>query len=68
MTNIICYKTKEKFYGNDTFLAYYSYKDTAEIKAEIDKLNSEKPATLKNGQPIDWNKVLYFFMSAQEEM
>ena len=68
MTNTICYKMKEKFYGEDTFLVYYSYKDIAEIQAEVDRLNTEKPAALKNGKLIDWNKVDYFFVSAQEEM
>lgn len=77
MTNTICYKTKEPVYYNkgtkwerthDTFLAYYTYKNDAEAQAEADRLNAEHPATLWNGEKIDWTKIDYFFVNKQEEM
>jgi hypothetical protein len=52
----------------DTFLAYYTYKNDEEAKAEAERLNAEKPATLWNGQPIDWTKIDHFFVNKQEEM
>lgn len=66
--NTINYKVKTPFYGCTEFLAYYTHKTAEEAKAEADKLNSEKPAKLWNGKPIDWNEVEYFFASEQEEM
>ena len=77
MTNTICYKTKEPTYYNkgtkwektcDEFLAYYTCKNDKEAQEEVKRLNAEKPATLWNGEPIDWTKIDYFFVNKQEEM
>ena len=68
MANVVCYKTKTKRYGNDEYLAYYSYKTVEEIEREVEELNTNKPATLWNGVAIDWNNVAYFFIDKQEEM
>ena len=62
--NTICYKMKT----GDEFLAYYTYKNDEEAKNEAEKLNTEKPAKLWNGQPIDWEKIDHFFVNKQEEM
>lgn len=70
--NTICYKTKEPTYYNkgtkyettcDTFLAYYTYKNDEEAQEEAKRLNTEKPATLWNGEKIDWTKIDYFFVN-----
>lgn len=77
MTNAVCYKLKtphiinkgtayEKRY--DTFLAYESYKPFDEVECEVEYLNRTKPAKLWNGEPIDWNKVDYFYVNRQEAM
>ena len=77
MMNTICYKTREPVYYNkgtkwektcDHFLAYYTYKNDADAQAEVDKLNTEHPDKLWNGEPIDWAKIDHFFVNKQEEM
>ena len=77
MTTTICYKTKEPTVYNkgtayesqcDTFLAYYTYKDMKEAQQEVDTINSQRPGTLFNGEPIDWTAIDHFFVSQQEEM
>lgn len=74
---VICYKTTEPTYYNkgtkyektcDTFLAYYTYKTVEEAQTECDKLNTEHPEKLWNGERIDWTKIAYFFVSEQEEI
>ena len=65
---VICYKVRKPMFSVDTFLAYYTYKSVEEAEAECEQLNSEKPAKLWNGNPVDWNNVEYFFASRQEEM
>lgn len=77
MTNAVCYKLKtphiinkgtafEKQY--DTFLAYETYKALEEVEKEVATINETKPARMWNGEPIDWNKVDYFFVNTQERM
>ena len=77
MAIAICYKMKEKVYYNkgtkserthDTFLAYYTYKSKEEAQKDVDEINRTHPAEEKNGTPIDWNKVDYYFVNEQEEM
>jgi hypothetical protein len=62
-TNTICYRT----YDGNEYLAYYTYKNTVEAQAEADRLNTERPATLFNGEKVDWNRVKEFFVHRQEE-
>lgn len=61
---VICCKMKD---GNE-YLAYYTYKTKEAAQEEVNKLNTEKPAHLFNGEAIDWNKVDYYFVDEQEEM
>ena len=52
--------------SNDTFLAYYTFKTIEEAQKEVDELNSTHPTHLPNRQPIDWEKIEYFFVDEQE--
>lgn len=70
---IICYKVKvPKVYDNgstsDHFLSHYFYDTFEEAEKEAQRLNTEKPERLFNGQKINWNWVDYFYASVQEEM
>lgn len=60
----ICYKTVK----GDTYLAYYTYKTEQQAQAEVDNLNTNRPAKLWNGEHIDWTNVVEFFVYTQEEM
>lgn len=75
MINTICYKTKNPIVYNagtpyekteSFFLSYFSYAPRAEVEAEAERLNTEKPKQLWNGQKIDWDKIDYFYADAQE--
>lgn len=77
MMTVVCYETKEPVFYNKgteyerthtTFLSYYTYATIEQAQIEVDRLNTEKPATLQNGQTIDWAKVKRFFVSQQENM
>ena len=68
MKTVICYETKNPMFGRNNFLAYYTNKNLEAGQAEAEKLNTEKPEKLFNGQPIDWNNVEYFFINKQGEM
>ena len=68
MKTVICYKTKTPMYGDDKFLAYYTYKTVRDAQIEAEQLNAEKPARLITGAPINWDLVDYFYASEQEEM
>lgn len=62
---VICYKDLET---NDSYLAYYTYGKTLEqAKAEADRLNTEKPEFLWNGELAHCDKRIYF-AQMQEEM
>lgn len=74
---VVCYKTKEPVIYNegtryekryDTFLAYYSYEQPSAAERAVEKLNTEHPAKLWNGEPIDWNFIDYFYVDEQEPM
>lgn len=74
---VICYKTINPVYYNkgtkwektcDTFLAYYTYKTREAAEQEVAEMNANHPAKLWNGEPIDWEKIAYFFVDEQEEM
>lgn len=73
----ICYKTKEPMYINkgtiyeksyNEFLLYQSFKKEEEVEKIVKKLNEEHPKKDNMGNPIDWNKIDYFFVNVQEEM
>lgn len=77
MANALCYKNKIPTIYNqgtvwekrhDTFCAMYVSNNDAEAQAIADELNKSKPATLPNGEPIDWTNVEYFFINKQGEM
>lgn len=68
MRTVICYKTNTQLYGVDEFLAYYTYKNIDEAKKEVEEINKNHPATLWNGQKIDWDNVKFFFVDRQELM
>ena len=77
LLNTICYKTKTPVVYNkgtkwekshDTFLLCYANGTDEEVKAEIDRLNAEKPDTTKGGVSIDWAKIDYLFFHKQGEM
>ena len=68
MKTVICYKVRKSMFNCDHFLAYYTNMTLEQGQAEAEKLNTEKPEKLFNGQPIDWNNVLYFYADQQEEM
>lgn len=65
----ICYKVKKAipFTNCDHFLAYMTWKTVEEAQKDAEKLNREKPATLWNGLPIDWDTVDYFYADSQED-
>lgn len=75
---VMCYKTREpKIYNKgteyektcDEFLAYTMPTRTlAEGQAEANRLNTERPSKLWNGKTIDWDNIICFFVTAQEEM
>lgn len=76
MMTVICYKTHEPVVYNkgtkyekkhDTFLAYYTHKSKEEAQKEVDRLNSEKPERLWNGELAHCDERTYF-VSEQEEM
>ena len=60
--NAICYRTTE---GNE-FLAYYTYKNDVDAKAEADELNTSKPATLWNGEPAHCDIRTYYAAEVEE--
>ena len=64
MKNTICYKMK----NGKVFLAYYTNWSDERAQAEADKLNTEKPEKLFNGEPVDWENIEKFFVHKQEEM
>lgn len=73
---VVCYKTNTPIIYNkgtkyeskcDTFLAYYSHKNREEVEKEVERLNTEKPFRLWNGQLAHCNDRTYF-VSEQEEM
>lgn len=75
MINAMCYKTKEPVYYNkgtkyesscDTFLSYYASSDDEIAKAEVERLNKEKPEKDERGCTIDWDNIDYFFINKQE--
>lgn len=75
MMTTINYKTTEPTVYNkgtewektcDTFLAYYTCKTIEEAKVDVDEMNRTHPTHAGNGEPIDWNKVAYFFVDEQE--
>ena len=77
MMTVICYKTIEAVYYNkgteyekrcDTFLAYYTGKTVEEAQKECDRLNKEHPEKMPTKEPINWQKIAYFFVNEQEEM
>ena len=68
MKTVICYETKKPTFGRYDFLAYYTNKSLEAGQAEAERLNTEKPEKLFNGQPIDWNNVVRFYADKQEEM
>lgn len=68
MTNI-CYKTNTPVVYNkgtvyekscDTFLAYMTYKSIEEAQTEVDKINTEKPDKLFNGEAAKCDERTYF--------
>lgn len=72
---VLCYKTVNPTIYNagtkyesscDTFLACYWYNDKEKAMTECERLNTEKPAKLWNGLPIDWTKIKYFYVTEQE--
>lgn len=66
---IIYYKgTKQECNLGDDFLAYYFCGNEKTPELEVEKLNKERPAFMKNGTPIDWSKVNYFYVNMQEDM
>jgi len=65
---VICYKVRKPMFNCDHFLAYYTSKTLEQAQAEAEKMNSEKPDKLFNGQSIDWNNVIEFYADRQEEM
>ena len=77
LQTVICYKLKEGYYKpyttyngtwEGTCLAYYTYKTVEEAQKEVDEINATKPEKLWNDQPINWEKVDYFFVKQQEPM
>lgn len=60
----ICRKEKN---GNE-FLEYYTCQNISNAEKSIEKINTEKPETLWNGEKIDWNITENFFVNKQEEM
>ena len=68
MKTVICYETKNPMFGRNNFLAYYTNKSLEAGQAAAEKLNTEKPEKLFNGQPINWENVVRFYADKQEEM
>ena len=75
MVTVVCYKLKEPVVYNkgtvyeskcDHFLAYQTYETLEEAKKICEILNKTKPATLWNGEPIDWTQVEKFYADRQE--
>lgn len=76
LSTVICYKQHIPTVYNkgtqwekseDTFLAYY-YRGTKEqAQAEVDRINTEKPEKLFNGELAKCNDRTYF-VKEQEEM
>lgn len=73
---IMCYKLKEPIVYNkgtswektqDKFLAYETYKGIEEAKAEAKRYNDTKPNVDALGNPIDWNKIDYFYAYTTQE-
>ena len=64
MTTAICYTTKT----GESYLAYETYRGVESAKAEVNTLNTTKPARLWNGDKVDWTKVDKFFVVRQEHM
>ncbi len=76
-TTVICYKMINPVYYNkgtkwestcDTFLAYYTNKTTEEAEKEVAEMNAKHSEKDGCGNPIDWEKVAYFFIDKQKEM
>lgn len=76
LRTVVCYKQHVPTIYNqgtqwekscDTFLAYYTYKTVAEAQTEVDRINTEKPERLFNGELALCNDRTYF-ISEQEEM
>lgn len=63
MSNTICYKTK----NGKSYLAYYTYSYQKAVN-DVNMLNTTKPEKLFNGEIIDWNDIIEFFVHKQEEM
>lgn len=75
MMTTINYKVKEPVIYNkgtewekseDTFLSHYTHKSIEKATIEVEEMNRTHPTHLFNGQPIDWNKIDYFFVDEQE--
>lgn len=76
LVRTICYKTKEPVYYNkgteyekacDTFLMNTFWGTMEQAQEEVNRLNKERPKTNRNGEPIKWDEIDYFFADEQED-
>lgn len=77
MQIVVCYRTTRPTIYNagtryekscDHFLAYYTYRPIEQVREEVERLNTERPERLWNGERINWTEVAYFYVDEQEEM
>lgn len=77
LCNVICYKTKEPVYYNkgtkwesscDHFLLCYTWANDEKTKAEVERLNRERPKDMYISRDMSIDDVDYFYASKQPEM